>query len=256
MSNNTIANEPVATKTEEKKVIRKIEVSEPLPFDANIKSCFMNTIELAGIVDNLFSSAMRDYVGCKISLNNGDVPANAAMDIPMGKLYVNLYFKDRSNLVPDDNGMIPNVTRRSESKGKSKFDSLMKMSGVSAGRMYDVTPETYEALDPFRFFPNRKTNWNILTTEIYSNFGYAGSYNQEIVACITGIDFEKVINAVYGTRTEEGIFQYQAAPVQIVANVNGEYVVQITQLDITKLDDMRKSLGGPIARTEFHQCVR
>ena len=128
------------------------------------------------------------------------------------------------------------------------------MSGQNAGRIYDVTPETYEALDEFRFFPNRKTNWNYLTSEIVSNFGFSGTYNQEIVACITGLDLEKIINKIYGTRTEEGIFQYQAAPVQIVANVNGEYVVQITQLDMRKLDDLRKSLGGPVLSAEFHRA--
>ena len=99
------------------------------------------------------------------------------------------------------------------------------MSGASAGRMYDVTPETYEALDEFRFMPQRKTNWNLLTNEMMSNFGFSGTYNQETVVQITGLDLEKIINKIYGTRTEEGVFQYQANPVQLVANVNGEYVV-------------------------------
>ena len=216
----------------------------------------MNTIELAKIVDSLFAPAMRDYIGCKIKLNTGvgDIPQHIAADIPVGKLYVTLYFKDCSNSAEEF--PINNVIVRSMTKGKSKFDSLMKMSGYASGRQYDITPETYEALDDYRFFTNRKANWANLTSETYSNYGFAGSYNQEIVACITGIDLEKVINAVYGTRTDEGIFQYQAAPVQIVANVNGEYVVQITQLDMRKLEDLRKSLGGPIARTEFHQYVR
>ena len=209
MSN--VATAQNATTEEKKKTIPKIEVEEPLPFDANIKCCFINTIELASVVDNLFCPAMQDYVGCKISL-------------------------------------------AAQSKGKTKFDSLLRMSGQNAGRIYDVTQETYEALDEFRFFPNRKTNWNYLTSEIVSNYGFSGTYNQEIVACITGLDLEKIINKIYGTRTEEGIFQYQAVPVQIVANVNGEYVIQITQLDMRKLDDMRKSLGGPVLSAEFHRA--
>ena len=81
---------------------------------------------------------------------------------------------------------------------------------------------------------------NDLTSETCSNFGFYGATNQEIVVCITGLDLEKIINEIYGERTDEGIFQYQATPVQIVANVNGEYVVQITQLDVRKLDDLRK----------------
>lgn len=256
MSNCAVTPKSDATKAkdENRKVISKIEVTDKLSFDSNIKCCFRNTIELAGIIDNLFKPAMRDYVGCKISFNDGKIPAIIAGDIPMGKLYVSLYFKDRSN--SKDNCPIENVIVRSAGKKGSKFDSLMKMNGYASGRMYSITPETYEALDRFRFFPNRNANWNNLTSETYSNFGYYGSVNQEIVVCITGLDLERIIDEIYGERTDEGIFQYQAVPVQIVANVNGEYVVQITQLDVTKLDDMRKQLGGPINSTEFHVCVR
>ena len=250
MSN--VATAQNATTEEKKKTIPKIEVEETLPFDANIKCCFINTIELASVVDNLFCPAMQDYVGCKISLADGSLPDILKPDIPMGKPYVSLFFKDRSNA--GENCPIKNVTPRSQSKGKTKFDSLLRMSGQNAGRIYDVTQETYEALDEFRFFPNRKTNWNYLTSEIVSNYGFSGTYNQEIVACITGLDLEKIINKIYGTRTEEGIFQYQAVPVQIVANVNCEYVIQITQLDMRKLDDMRKSLGGPVLSAEFHRA--
>lgn len=243
--------------TEEKKVTT-IDVPENLEFDANVKSLFANTIELTKLVDSLFGPAMRDYVGCKISLNVDprNMPAFVAAEIPMNKFYVTLYFKDRSNT--NDKCPIKNVTLRSHQAGKSKLDSLMMMTGANAGRTYNITDETYEALNEFKFFParNSKSVWANLTSEITSNFGFSGSYNQEAVACITGLDLEKIISKVYGTRTEEGIFQYQAVPVQIVANVNGEYVVQITQLDMSKMDEMRRSLGGPINRTEFHQYIR
>ena len=44
-----------------------IVVKKKFPFDANIKSCFMNTIEAAEYVDALFGAVLRDYVGCKIN---------------------------------------------------------------------------------------------------------------------------------------------------------------------------------------------
>lgn len=237
----------------EKKEPARIKVEEHMTFDANIKSCYINTIELAAVVDSLFCPAFRDYVGCKIHLNNGDVPAHIASEIPMGKLYVSIYFKDRSNT--NSNCPINNVTLRLATKGETKFASLMKMSGSNAGRMYDISEETYQALDEYRFFPGHG-KWNYLTTEVVTNFGFSGNYNQEIAACITGLDLEKIINAIYGTRTDEGIFQYQANPVQFVANVNGEYLVQITQLDMRKLQDLRKQLGGRVTVTEYHECVR
>ena len=255
MSNeaSTQAKANVDKTTEEKKPT-KIEVEEVIKFDANIKSCFINTIELASVIDGLFAPAMRDYEGCKISLNDGRIPTIISNDIPYGALYVSLYFKDRSG--SNEECPIRNVVVRSNTKGNTKMESLRRMTGAAAGRMYDITPETYEALDEFRFFPQRKCVWSNLTSEIVSNYGYSGTYNQQIVACITGLDLNKIINAIYGNRTDEGIFQYQVTPVQFVANVNGEYVLQITQLDVHKLESLRRSLGGPISTNEYHQCIR
>lgn len=228
-----------------------IVVKKKFPFDANIKSCFMNTIEAAEYVDALFGAVLRDYVGCKINYNDGsDLRLNN--EVPIGKMYVTLYFKE----MPDNKEGYANVTKRADISGKNRFGILMSMSSQSAGRMYDINEETYETLNKFRFFSARKANWNNLTGEIASNFGFVNSYNQEIVAFVTGLDLEKIFSEIYGTRTDEGVFQYQALPVQIVANASGEYVLQITQLDVNKLNDLRKSLGGPVERAEFHQYIR
>ena len=167
-------------------------------------------------------------------------------------MYVTLYFKE----MPDNKEGYANVTKRADISGKNRFGILMSMSSQSAGRMYDINEETYETLNKFRFFSARKANWNNLTGEIASNFGFVNSYNQEIVAFVTGLDLEKIFSEIYGTRTDEGVFQYQALPVQIVANASGEYVLQITQLDVNQLNDLRKSLGGPVERAEFHQYIR
>lgn len=257
MSN--VATTQTTAQATEKKDPTRIHVAEKLKFDSNIKSLFINTIELTQIVDSLFGPAMRDYVGCKISLNTGntmDLPLHVQSEIPAGSLYVSLYFKDCSGSVSDC--PIENLKPRYAANGekKSVFNTLQVMSGKNAGRMYEVTPETYEALDEFRFFPQRKTNWNMLTTEKVVSYGFNCAMSQENIVQITGLDLGKILNEVYGNRTEDGIFQYQAIPVQFVANVNGEYLVQITQLDVRKLDDMRRQMGGPVTNTEYHQYVR
>lgn len=250
MSNsaNTQVNE--TNKAEEKKEPIRINVEEHLKFSPNTECKFINTIELEQIVDGVFGPVFRDYIGCKISLNAGSL---TNPNIPLNELYVTIYLAERKNDAP-----MTNVVRRIN-KGHSKFESLMKMSGSDAGRMYEVTPETYEALDEFRFFPAQKVNanfWAAMTTEMTYTLGYTASYNQEIVACVTGLSLDAILNKAYGNRTEEGVFQYQAKAVQIVANASGEYLVQITKLDVNKLEDLRRQLGGPIQRTEFHQYVR
>lgn len=250
MSNN-LANETQNTTTPEKKEKPEIEVLEPIKFEANTEVAFINTIEATEVINQLFGDSFRDYCGSKVSFNDGN---NQHLNsfVPAGKFYVSLYFKPQQNDCPIENLK----TRAASAQGKNRFNTLLMMSGTGAGRSYDVTPETYEALNKFRFMPERPINWNNLTSETTSNFGFPGSYNQEVVACITGIDFEKILNVVYGTRTEEGIFQYQAVPAQFVANAAGEYLMQITRLDVRKLEDLRRSLGGPINRTEFHSFIR
>ena len=236
------------TKNEEEKF--DISVQKKFPFDANIKSCFMNTIEAAEYVDALFGAVLRDYVGCKINYNDGSDP-RLSNEVPIGKMYVTLYFKE----MPDNKEGFANVSKRADTSGKTRFGILMSMSSQMSSRMYDINEKTFDILNKFRFFSTRKANWNNLTGEIASSFGFVNSYNQEIVAYITGLDLEKIFSEIYGTRTDEGVFQYQALPVQIVANASGEYVLQITQLDVNKLNDLRKSLGGPVERAEFHQYI-
>jgi hypothetical protein len=231
----------------------KLEVEDFIKFDPNIESAYVNTIELRETVACLFKPAFRDYADCKVCLNTGDVPQAVAADIPIGSLYVKLYFRPNESR---SEKAIANIVGRNRSEGRSRFDSLCRMSGANSGRTYDVTTETYEALDDFRFFNRRKANWNNLTSEVVSQYGYSVSYNEEILVEITGISLEAVLNKVYGERTDEGWFQYQASPVQCVANVGGEYVIQITKLDMKKLDDLRKQLGGPVQHTGYVQIMR
>ena len=263
-----------ATKTDETVVAKKpttINVEENLKFESNMKSYFANTIELCQIINGLFADSFKDYCGCKISQNNGSMLNSAAGYVPMGKFFVTLYFKP--NVGDADPDAIQNVIPKSTiGKGSTKFQSLMQMSAMQSGRQYEVTQKTYEALEEFVFpfakqaFAHKndpKTGdiiiskkWEQMTFETLSNFGYSASYNQEVVVAITGLDLEAMISKVYGTKDEDGRYQYQASPVQIVTNAADEYVVQVTQLDINKLDDLRRSLGGPISRTEYHEFIR
>ena len=247
-------NEPAKN---EKKEPTRIHAMELLEFKSNVESMHKNTIELASIVSGLFNDAFRDYAGCRISVNTGNInelPNFIQNEIPLGRLYVSLYFKDRSNEPDRADCPIPNLKLRysANSEGRSVFNVLNAISGKNAGRMFEITEDTYEALDPFRFFPQRKTNWNLLTVEKSSTYGFNFANNQENLVEITGLDLEKILSEIFGTRTEEGIFQYQAVPVQIVANVNGEYVVQISKLNVNTLNDMRKQMGGPLTKVEYH----
>ena len=228
----------------------KLLTQEHIQFDPNIESCFMNTIEVCTLIDDIFSQSFRDYAGCKIATNNGSVPMIQS-EVPYGALYVSLYFKPNAG-----DGPIANIEKRISGRGNSRFESLKKMSGMNSGRTYEFTTGTYEALEEFRFFKKTRPNWNAMSFETAASFGYATSYNQEIVAYITGLSLEEILNFAYGTEENGKRFQYQAVPVQLVAGKPDEYVLQITKLDISKLNGLRRTLGGPIQNTEFHQYVK
>lgn len=248
---DTVNNNPTQAQEEKKEPVKiRLVSQEHIQFDPNIESCFMNTIEICDLIDDIFSQGFRDYAGCKISTNNGSAPM-IQTEVPYGALYVSLYFKPNAG-----NGPIPNIEKRISGRGNNRFESLKKMSGMNSGRTYEFTPGTYEALEDFRFFKNRKANWNVLSFETPISFGYATSYNQEIVGCVTGLSLEEILNFAYGTEENGKHYQYQAVPVQFVANKPDEYVIQITKLDISKLNSLRRTLGGPVQSVEFHQYVK
>lgn len=250
----TVEEKVKSEKVEEKKKEETKSVTidiEPIKFDPNIESCFMNTVEISELIDEVFSGIFKDYAGCKILLNDGKDPV-VFNDIPYGALYVSIYFKPNAG-----NGQVVAIKSRSIGRGNSRYESLMRMSGNSSGRMYEVEPETYEVLEEFRFRTGRKTNWNMLTSETLTTFGYSMNYNQEVVVRVAGLSLEQILNRIYGTEENGKKFQYQAVPVQFVANyTNSEYLVQITKLDIHKLNDLRRSIGGPVQNMDFHQYVK
>lgn len=271
MANKNNANNTQETTKNEVQMEKPatIEVLEKLKFESNLKSYFANTIELCELINAVFGSNFRDYSGCTIKQNTGNMLVSAASYVPMGKFFVTLFFKPNA----DFEGAIPNITLKSaKGKGSTKFQSLMYMSAMQSGRQYEVSQETYEALEEFVFpmakqaFAHRNDKetgkiiiskkWDQMTFETISNFGYNASMNQEVVVAITGLDLEAIIAKVYGDHDADGRYQYQAVPVQIVANAPDENVLQITQLDTNKLNALRKSLGGPISRTEYHEFIR
>lgn len=253
-----MSNNNATVKKEEKKPL-SIELVEPIEFKSNMGCMIKNTGEVAKIVDCLFGPVMRDYIGCKVALNNGQLVGPLSSEVPLGRLFVSLFFKDRSKT--NDKDLIPNVALRGAhddktEDGKKKrniLGTLNRMSGSNVGRMYDVLNETYELLDKYRFYPNRKVQWSTMTTEIVSDYGYPGTYNQEIVVQISGLDLNRILCDIFGGKTAEGNFQYDSSVINYIRYSNADLLVQITRLDVDTLGEINHSLGGPVERVEFHQ---
>lgn len=251
MSNNpTIMTEGV------KKEKANISVVDHLEFKGDLKSSIISSIEMAEIVSAFFAPAFSDYYGCNIRVNDGHINPAIANSVPLGAIYVDLYFKDQGK---NDKGGWKNLELNSN-KNESGTDLSTRFFRVNnqanKSRAYKVTDETYEALEEFMFIGNHfKINWNLHTQEIQSPMSVYGK--EEIVVCISGISLEKIISKIYGTVTDDARYEYKVLPETIIPNKNGEFIMMVFQLDNNAVRELQNTLGvyNPNAPM-FHQYLR
>lgn len=242
----------VETTKHEKTVI---EVAEHTAFEGDMKTNLISTIDMADIVSSMFLPVFADYYGCDIRVNDGQDPAlfnNSP--VPNYSIYVTLYFKDRGS----NKDAIKNLKRRGAPEPKeavdvdgNKTNNLAKrFSNVNSlhnaannGRVYDVTPETYEALEEFMYTnPNRNIHWKDYTREISNNMNILGN-KEEALVCITGLSLDKILTKIYGKKTDEGEFEYATSPSTAIPYQPKQFIVQVCQLNKETVRKLQRDLG-------------
>ena len=242
-----------------------IVVAEHTPFEGDMKTNLVSSIEMAEIVSSLFSPAFADYYGCNIRINNGNttgVNPIVVNSLPLGAIYVDVYFKDRGR---NSSKAIKNLELRGQVKTDNtdgeddknsthmaaRFFAVNSVNnGANNGRVYDVTADTYEALEEFMFV--RNVRWNDHTQEISANMGVIGS-KEEAVVCISGLSLDKILTKIYGNKTEEGEFEYVATPSTMIPGRNNEFIMQVCQLNLAVVRKLHRDLGvNNPANPQFH----
>lgn len=227
-----------------KKQKTTITVMENTPFEGDLKTNLVSTTDMAEIVSSLFGAFFADYHGCKIGINNGQ---NHIDTVPANAIYVELYFKDRGNA----GDRIKNLKLRGQvdtSDGKNSMAERFRqvagnMNPQVASRVYEVTPETYEALEEFVDVLNpHNVNWNRYTQEMSVNMGTIGT-KEEAVVCITGLSLNRILTKIYGNKTEEGNFEYSAMPTTMIPARTNEFIMQVTQLNLETVRKLNRELG-------------
>lgn len=234
--------------TETKKAT--INVAEHPTFEGDMKTNIISSIDMAEIVSSLFAPAFSDYYGCKILINDGHGNPAVVNSMPYGTLYVDLYFKDRGTAV---DGAWKNIRPRGSNDNRTDLGArFFRVNGAGNGRAYEVTKETYEALENFMLLGNR-TRWADHTQEISTQMSVYGG-KEEVVVCISGINLNKVITEIYGDKTEEGLYEYVAAPSTVIPGKNQEFIMQVCQLNKKAVRDLQRDLGIYTPNTpQFHQ---
>ena len=223
------------------KTTARIEVVDPIPFGGNMKSNLISTMEMAEIVSGLFGGVFRDYAGCKIRINDGRGLPAVTSTIAMGALYVDLYFKEQPN---NGEGKRVNLITPTKKENNGEKESLSqrftRVCCTAPGRMYTVTKETYECLEEF-VFAGIRPNWNNYTQEITAQtHPYA---KDEVFVVISGLDLNRIISKIYGTKTAEGRFEYRATPSTVIPNKADEFIITVSQLDLETINDLQTTLG-------------
>lgn len=231
----------------EKKEKTTIDVVTNTPFTGDLKTNLVSSIEMAEIVSSLFGTAFADYYGCKICINNG---ANQFLfkTIPAGAIYVELYFKDRGNA----GSKIKNIVVRGQSNPNSKSDNATAdrvrammpyiNSKADNNNVYTVTRETYEALEEFAYSNSNNINWGAFTQEISANMGIIGS-KEEALVCITGLSLDKIVSKIYGSKTDDGNFEYATSYSTIIPAKSNEFIMQVVQLNKSVVRKLERELG-------------
>ena len=244
-----------------------IGVAEHVAFEGDMKTNLVSTIEMGEIVSSLFKPAFTDFYGCNIRVNTGNnnytgTLPGAISTVPTGAIYVDLYFKDLGRsatgavktLSPFGQPVKKTTENGEEKKGNNLAERFQRVNAsnnaAAPGHVYEVSEETYEALEEFMFVRNPR--WREHTQEISVNMGMIGS-KEEVVVCISGLSLDKILTAIYGSKTKEGEFEYSAVPSTIIPGHNNEFIMQVTQLNLAVVRKLHRELGiNNPANPQFH----
>lgn len=232
-----------------KKENTTIVVTEHSKFNGGMSTDLVSSVDMAEVVNSLFSPAFVDYHGCNVRINNGNAMNPAAVQhLPYGAIYVELFFKMKGSsnrgiknlslhgqINKEDNGNV----KKGGISAAAFFAVNAANNGASNGRVYDVSAETYEALEEFMM--QRNVRWNDHTQEISNNMSIIGSKEEPLV-CISGLSLDKILGKIYGTKTDEGEFEYAATPSTPIPGRN-EFIIQVCRLDMKTVRKLQRDLG-------------
>lgn len=250
----------LVTKTVEgtKEKPASIEILEHPTFEGDLKTTFMSSTEMCDIVSSLFLPAFSDYHGCEIYVagRGQSVPVIDNNPQLMGQLCVDLYFKDREKDFASSWKNLELIEGKKDTSKMSILDRYERINGITTsktGRVYNVTKETYEALDKFMFNSGSNIRWNDYTQEIVQQSTVYGK--EEIYVRISGLSLNKIITEIYGDKTKDGIYEYIAFATTIIPNQQSrEFVLQVCQLDQEAVRRLQRILGVTNGALNFHRC--
>lgn len=268
-----------------------IDVVDTMPFPGDFQTASMTTVKLANIISSFFKPVFSDYAGCRVRVFTGNPgndsvvngiaikpsvvnPAAVKMGLPLGAVYVDLFFRDNApsdigvksiSLIGGNKPKAKPETKRNGNKKypnenlQARWTSQNKLSSLAHnGISYEVNEKTYQMLEQFRFNYSgiRPVRWADLKSEIITGMHPNSSKNEALV-CISCLDVNAIVSAIFGTKSEDNKttkYAYTVTPATSIG-LNDEFLVHIVQMDIDVVERTSAELGlCNVNNIGFHSC--
>ena len=243
--------------------VKEIKIIDPIPFSGDVMTDFTTSADMAEVINSVFAPIFHDFHGSRVCVNDGSDPTIFAAGLPMGALYVDLFFKDFGEVKSDDKGGYPikNLTSRiapiktDDGAAPTLQQRIAAYNGnIGNARAYNVTNETFDILSKFMTFGPRTRWMDLVHEETLPSAPYG---KDQILVSIHGIDLNRLVGEIYGTRTKEGNFEYSCNMSTIIPGKNREFIIEIKRLDTAVVGDLQRKLGIYAAQApQFHQYQR
>ena len=217
----------------EQKGLLKLEFTEFDEFDGTIASKIINTHSLAKKVNARLGVIFKDYRGCYIQ----PTPTG-------GGISVTLIFNQLSPAeIGEDDILAFRSIESNRGHGTIAERSRTITNGMRNGRRFQITDDGANALGQLFRDPAR-INWNNASGEKYDQNGMF----REGSNFVTGLDINKVLEMIYGSKNENGDIIYYnlgiMGPVSTpqMAMINN-WVARVDMMTNKSMEDMCSEAG-------------
>ena len=208
-----------------------LNVTEFEPFNGTKATKVVTTHNLAKLLNERLKPAFADYRGCFIE------------PFPNGQgLSVTLTF----NQIPHSDGEVYAFDSVESQRGQGTImERASHMYNEFAnGRRYNVTQDGKDIFETLIECDPKKINWDRVTSEVYERNGIM----QDGRNVVAGIDFNRCMGLVFGSKNDDGSkIYYNALVMQPVANINAvrpnNWIVQLEMMTDTSVQEMCEEVG-------------
>lgn len=214
-----------------KRDLLTLEIQEFADFEGTITSKMINTHNLAKLINERLQPVFDDYRGSFIS----PMPNGAGIGITL------IFNQLQPQQITEESVLAFKSTESARGAGGNIAErSRVLFNSIYNGRKFQITDDAAHALGVL-FRDPAKINWNSASGERYNRNGMGqGSCNY-----INGLDINKVLEMIYGSRNDDGVKIFYRA--QITSPIGNNGMQQVNNW-LMRIDMMTEESGAEMCQ--------